>query len=143
MNENGVFFTILSGVFVFVVSQLIAERIIKPRTELKKIIGKTICYLTMHARYVVNPLNGVEDNSYDFDIYWNASCDLRLIASELSGQIESYPFVCNKEKYKKVVNCLIRISNEMVIRNSKRDVLDNIIKSGEEICKILKIENIF
>ena len=141
--SSTLFFTVISGVLVFIISQLITERLIKPRNELKKIKGKIICYLTMYARYIANPLYLNKDKDSEFDSYWNSSCDLRMIASELAGHIECYPVICNKKQYNKVVNNIIKISNDIIIKNTKRNIIDDIGKSGKEICKILKMENIF
>ncbi len=142
MNGMELFLTVLSGVIVFIVSQAIIEKFIKPRAELRKIKGKIICYLTMYSRDIFNPLYLSNDKEDLIDNYWKSSCELRFIASELSGQIECYPFICNKKKYEKVVNNIMRISNEMVIRNSKRNILDDIEKSVKEICEILGINNL-
>ncbi len=141
--NSTVFLTVISGVLVFIISQLITERVIKPRNDLKRIKGKIICYLTMHARYIANPLYLNKDKDGEFDSYWASSCDLRMIASELAGHIECYPIICNKGKYGKVVNNIIKISNNIVIKNSVRDILTDNIMSGNEFCKVLKIKDIF
>ena len=141
--NSTVFLTVISGVLVFIISQLITERVIKPRNGLKRIKGKIICYLTMYARYIANPLYLNKDKDGEFDSYWASSCDLRMIASELAGHIECYPIICNKGKYGKVVNNIIKISNNIVIKNSVRDILTDNIMFGNEICKVLKIKDIF
>ena len=41
------FLTILSGVIVFIISQIIFEFIIKPREEFNKLKGEIICCLTV------------------------------------------------------------------------------------------------
>ena len=142
MDGSELFLTVLCGVIVFIISQIITEKFIKPMAELKKIKGKIICYLTMYARDIFNPLYLSDDKESLLDNYWKSSCELRLIASELSGQIECYPIICNKKKYEKVVNNIMKISNEMVIQNSKRDILEDIEKSMKEICEILGINNL-
>lgn len=141
--NDKVFLAVISGVLVFIASQLITERIIKPRNELKKIKGKIICYLTMHERYIANPLYLNKGKKSDFEAYCASSCELRMIASELAGHIECYPVVCNKKKYNKIVNDIIKISNNIVIKNSVRDILTDNIMSGNEICKVLKIKDMF
>ena len=141
--NSTVFLTVISGVLVFIISQLITERVIKPRNDLKRIKGKIICYLTMHARYIANPLYLNKDKYDEFDSYWASSCDLRMIVSELAGHIECYPIICSKGKYSKVVSNIIKISNNIVIKNSIRDILTDNIMSGNEICKVLKIKDIF
>lgn len=141
--NSTVFLTVISGVLVFIISQLITERVIKPMDDLKRIKGKIICYLTMHARYIANPLYLNEDKESEFSAYWNSSCELRLIASELAGHIECYPIICNKKKYNKIVNDIIKISNNIIIKNSKRNIIKDNEEAGNNICKILKVKNLF
>ena len=44
------FLTILSGVIVFIISQIIFEFIIKPREEFNKLKGEIICCLTVKEK---------------------------------------------------------------------------------------------
>ena len=134
-----IFLTIISGVFVFIVSQIIIERIIKPKNEFRKLKGKIICYITMHGRYIANPLYFRDKKDEEYDLYWNASCDLRLIASEFAGHLECYPHVCRKKKYSTVVNNLMRISNNIILMCGERDLIEDNEKLDEEIRKIFNM----
>ena len=107
--KSEMFLTIISGVFVFIISQLIMEIIIKPREKFKEVKGKIFCILAMYANLIFNPCK-IDDMSNRGD-YSEASKEIRKIASEFSGMLESHPIVCKKKKYYDVVNNLIGISN--------------------------------
>ena len=100
LDTNNTFLTIISGIIVFIISQLIMEFIIKPKEEFNKIKGEILCNLKMYDNLIANPLEysslkELEDKKY----YLDASKDIRLMASKLAGILETHPIVCNKKKY--------------------------------------------
>lgn len=136
------FLTILSGIIVFIISQIIFEFIIKPREEFNKLKGEIICCLTMYDNVIANPLK------YD-DIkkvrknkkYLDASKNIRLIASRFAGILESHKFICRKKKYYIVTNNLIRLSNNLWIdERSKDDIYNENLKLENEIKRKFKIK---
>lgn len=122
--SDNTFLTILSGVIVFIISQLIFEFIIKPREEFNKLKGEIFCCLTMYANIIANPLrySSIKDISENKE-YLDASKNIRFIASRFAGILESHKFVCRKNKYYSVTNNLIRLSNNLWIdKRSKKDI---------------------
>ena len=79
--SDNTFLTILSGVIVFIISQLIFEFIIKPREEFNKLKGEIFCCLTMYANIIANPLrySSIKDISENKE-YLDASKNIRFIA---------------------------------------------------------------
>lgn len=122
--KSEMFITIISGVVVFIISQIIMEKIIKPRDKFKEEKGKIVCYITMYANLIFNPCK-MEDYKKDNN-YYQASQDIRMVASEFAGLLESHPIVCRKKKYKDIVRSLIGISNGFhKVDNEDRTIDDN------------------
>lgn len=136
------FLTILSGVIVFIISQIIFEFIIKPREEFNKLKGEIICCLTMYDNIIATPLIYSNINEVrDCKEYLDASKNIRFIASRFAGILESHKFVCRKKKYYSVTNNLIRLSNNLWIdKRSKRNIYTENIKFENEIKEKFKIK---
>ena len=140
--SDNTFLTILSGVIVFIISQLIFEFIIKPREEFNKLKGEIFCCLTMYANIIANPLrySSIKDVRENKE-YLDASKNIRFIASRFAGILESHKFVCRKKKYYSVTNNLIRLSNNLWIdKRSKKDIYTENIKFENEIKEKFKIK---
>lgn len=140
--SDNTFLTILSGVIVFIISQLIFEFIIKPREEFNKLKGEIFCCLTMYANIIANPLrySSIKDVSENKE-YLDASKNIRFIASRFAGILESHKFVCRKKKYYSVTSNLIRLSNNLWIdKRSKKDIYTENIKFENEIKEKFKIK---
>lgn len=142
LDTNNTFLTIISGIIVFIISQLIMEFIIKPKEEFNKIKGEILCNLKMYDNLIANPLEysslkELEDKKY----YLDASKDIRLMASKLAGILETHPIVCNKKKYYLIVNDLIGLSNGLCKNiKSNIDLCDKNEKSITEIYKIFNVK---
>ena len=142
LDTNNTFLTIISGIIVFIISQLIMEFIIKPKEEFNKIKGEILCDLKMYDNLIANPLEysslkELEDKKY----YLDASKDIRLMASKLAGILETHPIACNKKKYYLIVNDLIRLSNGLSKNiKSNIDLCDKNEKSTTEIYKIFNVK---
>lgn len=142
LDTNNTFLTIISGIIVFIISQLIMEFIIKPKEEFNKIKGEILCNLKMYDNLIANPLEysslkELEDKKY----YLDASKDIRLMASKLAGILETHPIACNKKKYYLIVNDLIRLSNGLSKNiKSNIDLCDKNEKSTTEIYKIFNVK---
>lgn len=140
--SDNTFLTILSGVIVFIISQLIFEFIIKPREEFNKLKGEIFCCLTMYANIIANPLrySSIKDVSENKE-YLDASKNIRFIASRFAGVLESHKFVCRKKKYYSVTSNLIKLSNNLWIdKRSKKDIYTENIKFENEIKEKFKIK---
>lgn len=141
ISDNN-FLTILSGVIVFIISQLIFEFIIKPREEFNKLKGEIFCCLTMYANIIANPLrySSIKDVSENKE-YLDASKNIRFIASRFAGVLESHKFVCRKKKYYSVTSNLIKLSNNLWIdKRYKKDIYTENIKFENEIKEKFKIK---
>ena len=141
--KNEIFLTILSGIIVFVLSQLIMEKIIKPRDRLKEEKGKIICCLTMYANLIFNPCKISGDKIVETDVYKNASSEIRKTASEFSGLVESHPVICNSKKYSDIVSDLIGLSNGLFHIGTGFNTIEENRKCANNICKIFKIDKKF
>lgn len=140
--SDNTFLTILSGVIVFIISQIIFEFIIKPREEFNKLKGEIICCLTMYDNIIANPLIYSNINEVrDCKEYLDASKNIRFISSRFAGILESHKFVCRKKKYYSVTSNLIRLSNNLWIdKRSKKDIYTENIKFENEIKEKFKIK---
>ncbi len=106
-----IFFTIVSGVGVFVISQLFIEYFLKPIQDYKKLRSKIAYELTLYANLYMNPTTidkmmiGVKD----------AEDDLRKLAAEVDAEIELRPkfnyYIPKKEILSEVSSNLIGLSN--------------------------------
>jgi len=143
MIKSEIFLTILSGIIVFVLSQIIMEKVIKPRDRLKEEKGKIICCLTMYANLIFNPYKINSDNMVETDAYKNASSEIRKAASEFAGLIESHSVICNRKKYSDVVSDLISLSNGLFQISTEFNTIEENRKCVNNIYKIFKINKKF
>ena len=85
-----IFGTVISGVVVFVASQLIMEFLIKPHLEYKKLKNRILVSLTYYSNLLINPYYIRKDNPKpDFEEfnkteYPIASEEMRKLASEIA-----------------------------------------------------------
>ncbi|HSH30844.1 MAG TPA: hypothetical protein VK971_13130 [Thiohalobacter sp.] len=83
---SSVFFTVISGVLVFVIAQILLRLWLDPITELKKTIGRVAQALTERADIYSNP--GWPPNS----LIEETRSHFRQIMSELEANASSIPF---------------------------------------------------
>lgn len=104
-----IFGTVISGVVVFVVSQLIMEFLIKPHIEYKKLKNRILVSLTYYSNLLTSPYNISNSNpEADFEKYrssqWaTASEEMRKLASEMA--------VYNKKHAQNIHKNLIELAN--------------------------------
>lgn len=137
--------TVISGVAVYVFSELFTEFVLRPIQEYKQLRGKVSKLLVLYAQYYYNPQpRGSEDNSPD----WLAASDaLRELASEVAAYAEIKPLslftffiIPTKNKLSKASSLLIGISNSLF--ESTDHICERVSKVQEyvgEIKKILRI----
>ena len=99
------FLTILSGTFVYILSQFFMELVIVPRKNYQSIIQKIIYHVKMYSFYYLNPydLDNVDKNIRSQFEYEHASNEIRKIGAELS----SYLGVISKIRFKRKKRLLI------------------------------------
>ena len=139
--HNQTFLTIISGVLVYVLGQLILEFIIKPKVEYRKLIQKIAYTITMYACYYSNPydLNQIDNNKKQD--YSEVSKQIRNLGAEIAGYIGTLPIISIKrKKLNNILNALIGISNGL-FKSSENDnpIRDN-RKFKNEIERILRIK---
>lgn len=86
--QSVVFQTVISGVFVFILSQYISRFIIEPLQEYKKIIAKIDNKLKFYSKVIVNPpfTNQLSED------YLVAKQELRELSCELEASYKILPF---------------------------------------------------
>lgn len=131
-----VFMTVISGVVVYILSQLFDEYVLHSIQEYKELRAKIAYALVYYANAYSNPhAYSANDNS----IWDNASTELRKLAAETIAFVQRKSFglwfIPRKGTLIKVHSLLIGLSNSCGIsRNDMRNVDDS-----EEISRLLKI----
>lgn len=137
MWENVVFQTVLSGVLVYILSQMVLEILIKPINKYNSLKERIIYTISMYSCYYCNPYNVFNEssNARNKEEYNSASNEIRKIGSELAGYIGTIPkFRKSKiERLNKVLDSLIGISNGMYVLKDFNTVKEN--KKCENIIK--------
>ena len=105
LASSQTFLTILSGTFVYILSQFFMEFVIVPRKEYKRIIQNIIYHVKMYSFYYLNPydLDNVDNNIRSKYEYENASNEIRKVGAELS----SYLGVISKLRIKRRKRLLV------------------------------------
>lgn len=134
---SSTFLTIISGVFVFVLSQLFNEYYLKPIHEYKKLRAKISYNLVLYANLYSNPTKDETENIK------NASYELRKLAAEVRSMVEIRPSICPNIPKKSVLydvsKNLIGISNRFSYSGDCDPVIDN-KNSRDEIYSLLKMK---
>lgn len=111
------FFTIITGVLVFILGQIFLEFVLRPIQEYKKLKGKVAKYLVLYASCYSNPQFVEDGNSEKHD---KAGEELRELASEVLAFSETIPnylitlmLIPKKEKLKIASENLIGLSNSL------------------------------
>lgn len=142
--SNTTFLTVISGVLVYVLSQLYMEKIMNPRKEFKAIRQKIIYSASMYCRYYHSPYNllNEKNNVRGKNEYENASIEMRKIGCELAGYIGTIPKIrFNKiKKLNDVLDALIGISNGFYIISKDDTVIKDNIKNEKVIKKYLNFK---
>ena len=139
--------TILSGVFVYVLSQQYTEFILRPIHEYKVLKAKVAKHLVLYACYYSNPQD--IGSSANFPAWKNAGDVTRELASEVAAFAEIKPhgfwvwLAIPRKKVLQDVSCnLMGLSNSFFdtesclyeCRENTRNLV-NVIKKGMKIAK--------
>ncbi|MEH1939451.1 MAG: hypothetical protein V7L01_04420 [Nostoc sp.] len=135
-----IFMTILSGVFVFILSQLILKFIIEPIQEFRKTVADIAFALIEYANIYSNP--GYAGNELEN----KASQDLRKLSSRLNAQIyliPGYRTISNLFKLPSKTN-LIEAPSELIglsngVFKSPIDLVNTNLERAKKIRIILGI----
>lgn len=136
IENNTIMATVISGVLVYVLSQLYMEYYMSPRKKYRELKEKIAYILTLYACYYSNPYNIDSDDckkiKYDYD---QASYEIRKIGAELSGYIGNVPKFrwIKRKRLNEVKACIIGISNGLFKMNNDSPIKDN--KENVEIIK--------
>lgn len=104
-----IFGTVISGVVVFVVSQLIMEFLIKPHLEYKKLRNRIIVSINYYCNFLVNPFIINKANAEaDFEELRSTKW---MVASEEMRKLGSEMAVYNKKHSRDIHKNLIGLSN--------------------------------
>lgn len=136
--SNTVFLTVISGVIVFVISQLIMELLIKPLGRYNAIKAKIAYNLVYYANVYHNPidLGTIGDNQSLPQNYNEASDNLRKLAAEIAGFAEERSMLSifiKTSRISEVQSSLIGLSNGCKGRN-----IDYLIEHNEKREEIIK-----
>ena len=129
LSSSQTFLTILSGTFVYILSQFFMEFIIVPRKDYKKVIEKIIYHIKMYSVYYMNPFdsNNPSGNLRDKKEYENASKEIRQVGAELSSYIGLMSKLRFKRKQRLLIvqDALIKLSQGFFIYNGNNPLNDN------------------
>ncbi len=135
---SSTFLTVISGVFVFALSQLFNEYWIKPIQKYKKLRAKISYYLTLYANMYMNPVK-IENINDDIK---SASYEFRKLAAEVDAMIELkpwfFPLIKGNDILREVSKNLIGLSNNF----GSHDPEKNFTYSQEmrdKICSLLEL----
>ncbi|MFA6429876.1 MAG: hypothetical protein WCV84_05270 [Patescibacteria group bacterium] len=108
--DNPIFQTVLSGVFVLVISDIIQNYCLKPFQHYKEVIGKIDNALQFYANIVGNPstFSGTDNAKECSAIFRSLSSDLSATRRQMSVRCR-----CNDKKISEVAWELIGLSNSM------------------------------
>jgi hypothetical protein len=145
-----VFITVISGVLVYVISELLKTLWLEPLQNYKKIKGQISYIITMYANIYTNPIDIAKTNNILPDDYKVAYDELRKKACELRAFIATLfwlkIFIPKKKNLYEVSACLIGLSNSLVLpynTNSTPETNPRIKGYCNRICKLLKLEEIY
>ena len=116
-----IFFTVLSGVLIFVFGQTILKLLIEPVYEMKKVIGDTAYTLLQNSNAYGNA-----EVITDPERLTAVRNELRSLGSNLLKSISTIPFykttrkwflLPSEEEVEEAISCLIALSNSLVVGN--------------------------
>jgi hypothetical protein len=122
-DNSNLFWTVITGVVVFILSQYVLELIIKPYKEYKNTKREISNKLKYYANVISNPLNLREDSVKDTNIdkalenYRNASDEIRKLSCDLESKYyDNYSWIRKlfiRDNVEEAASLLIGISNKL------------------------------
>lgn len=139
-NEGAVFYTVLSGVFVFVISQFIQRFVLEPIKEYKSVVGRIDYELKYHSNILTN--SGLEKDLIGESLRATRklSCDLEALYKviPMNWLFVQLNFIPDRKVISEVARSLIRLSNIGGAQGWEAKNYDEI----EKIRKLLKINEL-
>lgn len=135
-----IFGTVISGVVVFVLGQIIQNYILEPIKVYNGIIGKIDNRLKYYANAIANPGLSLAGGLPINNMYDESRVVLRELSCELESSYKQIPFrslfvrhrvIKDSKSISDAARLLIRVSNQTGVNDSNEDV--------EEIRKLLSI----
>ena len=136
------FLTVIAGVLVFIISQLIIDFIVNPHKVYRSLKERIAYTMAMYTCFYHSPYKLAEDsNVRDREEYIEASKETRKIGSELAGYLGNVPRIRfnKRKKLEEVKNALISLSNGLFDYPNYSQFKDN-IECENIIKKSLKIK---
>lgn len=137
----GMLLTIISGVLVFVIGQVILERVIKPLQEYKKIKSKISYLLAFYANVYTNPImrdgrNTIQDRDHADKV----ALKLKEAACELVGFKQQKNKLVSKDNIEKANTNLLKLSCGLYTDSEHID--ERIMQNEEYVKEIMKALNL-
>lgn len=136
--QSTVFQTVISGVLVFTIGQIIQRFLLEPIQKYKAIIGKIDNKLKFYANIITNPGITLKTTQSRKDKYLECSNVLRDLSCELEENYKRIPFgeiIKSKEKISEAARCLIGLSNG-IFDSGDRGNNDKLIRKIRESLNI-------
>lgn len=139
---SNTFLTVISGVLVFVISQLFNEYWLRPIQKHKELRAKISYSLTLYANLYMNPVTyEILNERKEIGV---ASNELRMLAAEVDSAVELRPcgniFISRKKVLTEVSKNLMGLSNNLYSPHPDIAAKHN-EKRCKEIYRLLKIKN--
>ncbi|MFA6422301.1 MAG: hypothetical protein WCV92_02810 [Candidatus Buchananbacteria bacterium] len=137
-----IFLTIISGVLIFVIGQVIQKFIIEPIYQQKQVIGNIADSLIFYANIYSNPIKS-KDKRYE-----NASKKLRELSTQLTSKTYLIPFYNSLSKLKivKNKNVIKEVHKKLLLLSNRLYTIDGIpspgLNNADEADKIALLLNI-
>lgn len=95
-SSNSIFWTIISGVLIFILGQIFVEAILKPHKRFKELKAKISYSLVLYGNIYSSPLIREMSSVAELGEYEAVGSELRKLASELTGYLEEMWSVTGK-----------------------------------------------
>ena len=106
------FVTVITGVLVVILGQILIEYFIRPLQEYRKLKAKVSFFLTLYANEYTNPLlYDNEPNLVERENKAKVSDEIRKLASEVVGYKQQKLLFIKKDNIDKATSSLIGLSN--------------------------------
>ena len=135
--EKSFVYSVISGVLIYVIYDIIKGMFIIPRQEYKVLKQKVSYTLTMLASYYSNPIDLKGSTQEQTQPYRNAAIEMRVVASELRSFIEitsmlRFGIPSNNDIYE-ASESLIGLSNSFFTAYGKGDCDTDLIERNQKI----------
>lgn len=140
-NFCTVFATVISGVLVYLLGEILKEHWLEPYHQYKKLKGEIAFALVYYANYYSNPVLLSQASDKEIDKRKSISDELRSLSGRLHATAETRAFIAvgipKREKLRKAARYLMGISNGLFTVNDAH--FDDNVKRAYYIRKMLKI----